>query len=330
LLLQTRSVDDDAPGHDPGHGFSWAEYVDWLVHERGSLAGVAKALGAHRAWQEDVVSIERALRRLRTRGQLDGGQWGERALAMFGLPGAIDARVQWIGAYHSRFTDLPVPVCEDLIRVWDRPPVNTSIAGACWLAAAHATLCLRRNEVAAAAGHIARAPRKRAPAEARIELTLIEAFIVSRKDEAAATVLLEGLTPLMKQTSNENLRARWIDQRAYSLSRANKHVEAVALYSSIPANGPPFARCRRENGLAYAKWKLKKQEAAITHAHEACAAAGDGGHVRLRAMALSVLGKVLGAPDGDEAQRRAQAIATALHDEGLRLRFERHRAPREE
>lgn len=320
-------MDDEAPGHDSGHGLSWGAYVEWLVSEHGSLAAVAKALAAKGAWKEDAGSIERSLRRLRARGQLDGGQSGERAIAAFGLPGAIDARVRWIGAYHSRFTDLPVPICEDLIRVWDRPPVTTSIAGGNWLAAAHATLCLRRNDHRGASDHLARAQRRRGPVEARIELSLIEAFIVSRKDEPRAVHLLEELATLIKQSSDENLRARWLDQRAYFLSRAGRHAEAEAIYASIPEASPPFARCRRENGLAYAKWKLGQQKAALAHAHAACAAAGDGGHVRLRAMALSVLAKVLGSPDGDEAQRRAMAIATVLEDEGLRLRFAVRSAP---
>src|SRR5688500_5887809 len=111
------------PGHDPGQGFSWADYVDWLVETHGTLAAVAERLSALRAYKEDAASIERALRRLRARGQKEGGSWGTRVLAAIGLPGAAEARTRWMGAYHSRFVDLPVPLCLDLVRLWDRPPI---------------------------------------------------------------------------------------------------------------------------------------------------------------------------------------------------------------
>src|SRR5689334_3427728 len=112
-----------APGRDPGQpggpGFSWGEHVAWLVERHGSLSAVAERVAALRGYTDDVASIERALRRLRARGQLGGGAWGERVLAAFGLPDAVDARARWMGAYHSRFTDLPLPVCQDLVRLWD-------------------------------------------------------------------------------------------------------------------------------------------------------------------------------------------------------------------
>ena len=50
------------PGQEPGHGFSWGDYVEWLVESHGSLAAVAERLSALRAYQEDAGSIERALR----------------------------------------------------------------------------------------------------------------------------------------------------------------------------------------------------------------------------------------------------------------------------
>ena len=65
------------PGHEPGQGgdagFSWDDYVAWLVSLHGSLAGAAERLSALRGYKEDVGTIERALRRLRARGQRDGG-----------------------------------------------------------------------------------------------------------------------------------------------------------------------------------------------------------------------------------------------------------------
>src|SRR3954470_9887378 len=106
-----------APGHDPGHappGFSWADYVAWLARGQGSLAAVAERLAALRGYADDAASVERALRRLRSREQKDGGAWGARALAAFGLPEAALARARWMGGYHARFTDLPLPVCQDM------------------------------------------------------------------------------------------------------------------------------------------------------------------------------------------------------------------------
>src|SRR4051812_1873228 len=109
---------EHAPGHEPGHsGFTWADYVDWLVKTAGSLAAAAARICAQHGYKESTESVERALRRLRDRGQEEGGKWGVRALSTFGLPGAAEARTRWMGAYHSRFTDLPVSICEDLIRL---------------------------------------------------------------------------------------------------------------------------------------------------------------------------------------------------------------------
>src|SRR5207245_7063876 len=68
-----------APGQDPGHipvGLTWSDYVEFLVASCGSLAAAAERLSARRGYKEDVATIERALRRLRTRGQASGGTWG--------------------------------------------------------------------------------------------------------------------------------------------------------------------------------------------------------------------------------------------------------------
>src|SRR4029077_2450615 len=95
---------------------------------------------------EDVESITRALRRLRTRGCLPGGKWGERLLRTFGLPASVDARLRFMGSYPSRFVALPVPLCSDLVQLWDRPPTSESRAGRLWLALARSTLALRARD----------------------------------------------------------------------------------------------------------------------------------------------------------------------------------------
>lgn len=328
-----------APGHDPGHasppGFSWGDHLAWLVERHGSLAAVAERLAALRGYADDAASVERALRRLRARGQQDGGTWGARVIAAFGLPEAVDARARWMGAYHSRFTDLPVPLCQDLVRLWDRPPVSEAPTARVWLAVAHASCALRLADRSAAATHLrrARAVRGQAPPEARMELLLAEAFVASREDPALVPSLLTEAEPLlaldMPAHDRACLHARWIDQLAYERNkgrdgRAPDHAGAEALYRTITVgSAPSFARCRRASGLAYARWKQGHRDEGAALAREACRHAGDGGHLRLRAMSLSMLARIVGGPEGAEARRRALAIATELEDEALRLRFER-------
>jgi hypothetical protein len=312
--------------------------VAWLVEEQGSLAAVAERLASHRAYADDTGSVERALRRLRARGQQDGGTWGARALAAFGLPGAVEARSRWMGAYHSRFTDLPVPVCQDLIRLWDRPPVSEAASSRVWLALAHASCALRLADRAGAALHLrrARAEHRHAPPDARAELILAEAFVASRDEVERVPALLAAVEPLlsldMPGEDRACLHARWIDQLAYERNkargdRAPDPAGAEALYRTIAVAGAPsFALCRRANGLAYARWKQGRRDEGAALAREACRHAGDGGHLRLRAMALSMLGRILGGAEGEEVTQRAIAIAAALDDEALRLRFERGHA----
>jgi hypothetical protein len=59
----------------------------------------------------------------------------------------------------------------------------------------------------------------------------------------------------------------------------------------------------------------------VAFARESVLHAGDGGHLRLRAMGLSMLGRILGGDEGEAIKARALAIVTSLDDEGLRLRF---------
>lgn len=317
-----------APGHDPGHGLSWREYVDGLVEAHGSLTAVATRLAKHRAYTDDIGSIERALRRLRARREEAGGVWGERALAAFGLPGAAEARARWMGAYHSRFTDLPVPLCLDLVRLWDRPPVSEAPTAAAWLALAHASCALRAADPEAASTHVRRARAAKGPPEARAETALVEAFIASRRAEHEVPELLDEaerwLERAMPADDRACLRARLVDQRAYPLNRGGDHAAAERLFAALPTEGPPFALYRRASGLAYAAWKGRRDRTlAAALAREAAQHAGDGGHLRLRAMALQTLARILGetSREAKAAKARAAAIAVGLDDEALRLRF---------
>jgi hypothetical protein len=93
-----------APGQIPGQGpddaaepgLSWAELLALLVESYGTLTAVAWRLIEH-ADGDDVASVERALRRLRGRGQREGGVWGQRVLRVFGVPASVEARLRWMG-----------------------------------------------------------------------------------------------------------------------------------------------------------------------------------------------------------------------------------------
>ena len=97
-----------------------ASCVESLVATHGTLTAVAWKLIDH-ADGDDVASVERALRRLRTRGQRDGGRWGQHLIRVFGVPAPIEARLRWLGHYHSPFNDLPVALCLDQLRVVGSP-----------------------------------------------------------------------------------------------------------------------------------------------------------------------------------------------------------------
>lgn len=328
-----------APGHDPGHdlppaGMSWEDYVEHLVATCGSLAAVAEKLASMRGYDDDVNSVERALRRLRTRGQQAGGTWGARALSVFGLPAAADARARWMGAYHSRFNDLPVPLCQDLVRLWDRPPISEAPATRLWLAIAHATCAQRADRADEAKAHLHRAHASiaSAPPEAIAERLLALAFFASHDDRDRVPSLLAEVEPLlakpMPAEDRACLHARWVDQRAFDANKGRTAsgkkdpAAAEAIYRTIPVEGaPPFALFRRANGLAYSRWKQGFTEEAAAFAREAIRHAGDGGHMRARAMALKMLARIVEGEEGAQADARALAIVTTLDDEALRLRF---------
>ena len=99
------------------------------------------------------------------------------------------------------------------------------------------------------------------------------------------------------------------------------HHTAAKLYERIPADGPLFARCRRENGLGWSRFKLGDTEAALEHARTSVSSAGDSGSLRMRATALNLLATVARGDEAEDARRRARAIAKELEDEALRVRF---------
>ncbi len=315
-----------ARGQNPGQP-TWAVYLDALVDEHGSLAAVSERLAATHGWREDVESITRALRRLRARGSLPGGKWGERLLRTFGLPTSVDARLRFMGSYHSRFVDLPVSLCHDLVQLWDRPPTSESRAGRLWLSLARGTLALRARQFAEAREHVTPAPRVAAhePA-AHVEATLGVSYIGSGARPAEAAAVLADVPEHLARLTGADadcLRARYIGQLSHALNHAGDIDRAEALHRELPdlPTTHPFARSRRANGIAYGRHRHHDHAAALHHANLAARHAGDAGHVRLRAMALLMVVRVAEDPrERSDALTRARSIAEALEDATLLAR----------
>ena len=309
-------------------GITWADLLEQLVAEHGTLAQVAWKLVEHADKSKtelDVASVERALRRLRTRGQRDGSAWGQRLTHVFGMPKSVEDRVRWLGLYHSPFNDLPVELCLDHLRLWDRPPMSGSRARL-WVHLGFTTCALRTRQQADAKRHADRAREALAglPALydlARVELALVDAFIASHppSDAEAVDPLLARATELLASEAIGELDrvclvARIVDQRAYQLNRRGEHDAALALYESLsPVDLHPFASYRRDAGLAYGYFKTGRADAR-TLALRAIEHAGDGGYTRLRAMGLLMLARITGDAG---AIVRARAIATRLGDHEL-------------
>lgn len=319
-----------APGHDPGQGLDWGAYVAWLVEQHGTLAAVAEALAAERGHAEEQGSIERALRRLRTRGGRDGGTWGLRVLRRFGMPDDVTARVRWMGQYHTRFSDLPRALCLELLRPWDRPPVSESPARA-WVQLGLAGVALRGREHERAHACLRQAERA-AEGLSRLEWLLARSFAISRDEPDRALALVEDAEALlctlpptaMDADDRACYRARCVDHHGWHANVVRKdHAAARALYEALPEHGPPFARVRRDNGLGWSLLRLGDREGARACAVRAVEAAGDGGSLRLRVMALGLLAATLQGEAAEAARRRAAAIAERLDDEALRVRIER-------
>jgi hypothetical protein len=296
-----------------------------MIATAGTLTAAADKLCAQRGYQDDIGSVERALRRLRRRGTADGGTWGTRAVALFGLPDAVDARIRMLGQYHSRIADLPRTMCEDLLRAWDKPPITDAKAGRAWLAVARATLSLRGADLDRAIAHLdrARSDLRDGPAAARFEALLARSYVASRRNPLAVAAYLAEAEQLIDTIADLSeracLRARWADHAAYELNRAGKHADAEALYRAMQDDPttPPFARARRASGIAYARHAQQHADAA-QFALAAAEHAGDGGHLRARAMALQLHARITG--DAGSHQR-ALAIANHLEDATLLGRF---------
>ncbi len=316
-------------------GISWEDVVAALVAEHGSLTAVAWKL-VERGRSEDVSSLERALRRLRGRGQRDGGLVGRRVLRAFGLPAPLEARARWMGLYHSPFGDLPVALCADQLRLWDRPPVAASRARV-WILLGLAGVALRRRDFDEAQRRLDEAGTLAGPPAARLEQLLATAYLVTRlhRDpqgaEAAARSHLEEARRQLELSRSDLdpvdaacFQARLVDHEAWAANRLQDHARALALCRSLPeADVHPFASYRRDAGLAWGLFMTGRSDEALERARRACEHAGDGGYVRLRVMGLLMLARIEGPPANAGTLARAQAMARRLDDPELQVRVER-------
>lgn len=326
---------DDAADGAP-IGYTWADYLEGLVAAHGTLAAVAWKL-VERGLAEDTASVERALRRLRGRGQRDGGLIGQRILRTFGLPADALARARWMGLYHSPFGDLPVEICVDQLRLWDRPPVSESRARV-WILLGLASAALRRRAFGEARALLERAAAatEGVPA-ARIEHHLALGYLASREDadparaDLAARPHLGAAREALAAAGDELdpldaacFAARLADHEAFAENRRGDHAAALARYRALPAEDVhPFASYRRDAGLAFGLHRTGAQGEALALALRACDHAGDGGYVRLRVMGLLMVARIQGAPASAPTLARAAAIAHRLGDAELLVRVER-------
>ncbi len=330
-----------SPDGTPPVGWGWREYLSALTKMHGTLAAVAWKLIERGDGPDDVASVERALRRLRERGQRDGGVWGQRVLRRFGMPRAIEDRLRWMGLYHSPFNDLPMALCEDQLRLWDQPPVSVSRARV-WLELAAASVALRKRAFDEARAKLEAAEKTLSlpfretekPVDAYIETALVRAYLESRTGTSESVLAslqqaertLDAGGAALSASDRACFQARWVDQHAFYRNRQGDHTGALELYRALPAaDVHPFASYRREAGLAFGCLRSGDLHAARQHALSACEHAGDGGYTRLRVMALIMLARIEGEPGAGPILDRAQAITTRLGDEELQLRLTRLR-----
>jgi len=224
-------------------GYTWGDYIEALVEEHGSLAAVARKM-VERGPAEDPSSVERAIRRLRGRGQQDGGLIGTRLLRIFGVPIAVEERVRWMGLYHSPFGDLPVQLCLDQLRLWDRPPISESKARI-WILLGLASVALRRRAFDDARRMLESAATVLSYPAARIEHAFAMGYLVSRleadlgrAEEAArphlalARETLEAAFAELAPADAACFQARLVDHDAFVANRRGEHERALSLYRS--------------------------------------------------------------------------------------------------
>lgn len=310
-----------------------------LVSLHGGWTALADEL-VRRSREGDVFTVEKGLRRLARRGHQDGGRYGRLVIRHFGVPGAIEAWARWLGQYHGRFTDLPSSLRIEQLRVWDRPPISEGRVGA-WIDVGLASAHHRRGELEECMRRMGRArtTAERHASDAAIEIALFDARLESDEDryEDAWRTLDRVERAIDEHAANELItpadrlcyRARLVGQRAFMLTRplageAPDLQGAHALFLALDEDpAVPFASFRRASGLAYCTWKLGDAEAGARLAELAAEHAGDGGFIRFRVMALSLLSRMVPAERAREIVARTERMARALEDDELVRRTDR-------
>ncbi|MCB9596489.1 MAG: hypothetical protein H6719_27445 [Sandaracinaceae bacterium] len=320
-------------GQDPGHPSpTWAQLVHAWRDRAGGWVPLAEELlrrgGGRSELPDNLETIERGLRRLAARGHASGGQYGRWLERFFGTPPEIEGWLRWLGQYHSRFADLPVSLRRRQLEHWDQPPLNEAAAGV-WLDLGMASVGFRLDDEAVLGARLDRARRKldRASAAARLEHALLRAR-VDDPDGAWLDAAAAGLDdPALGVEDAACYRARHVDATAYRRMREGaSFAEGRALYASIPADTAiPFVDFRRALGLAYCDWKAGDVDAGLRAALAAADHAGDGGYVRLRAMAFNLASRIATGDRAAELADRARVLSERLEDEELRARVERPR-----
>ncbi len=317
----------------PPVGLTWADYIERWVVDCGGWVPLADQL-IHRAGDAvdiamDPQSVERGLRRLARRHHKPGGQYGRWMLRYFGFTSPIEQSVKWTGIYHTRFADLPSGLRLQQLTMWNRPPVAESPL-ACWIEIGIASAHYSRLDLAACEHWLARAERRVAGAgpEAELEVALVRAQLDTELGHRAAAqrshhaiedrLRTAGLPPNFEASYHARLQ----HQRAVHLTRpaagvAPEFERARELYRAISDAPVPFVRFRKFVGLAYCAWKLDERDEATRLAELAVEAAGDGGLMRMRVMALNMLSRVVTGERAAAINDRARRMATALEDEEL-------------
>lgn len=317
---------------------SWGTLVHHWVEVCGGWAPLCDQLQRRAAQAvslpQDPATLEKGLRRLAAREHGDGGQYGRWMLRFFGLPSSMASWAKWLGQYHSRFSDLPVQLRIEQLKLWDQPPLSDS-AQAAWLHLGWASLYHRLKDEDAMARRLALAKGQapRAGGACELELALFIARGASDQgDDLGARRELERALALAQALDDPIEQAIYIarhhDQLAYRLLHPTEGAaqveEARALFLALePRIDAPFVGCRRALGLAYCHWRLKEDTLAQAQAREALEWAADAGLVRMRVIALNLLAHILGEDKGGVTRARARSLAMLLEDEELRLRVDR-------
>jgi hypothetical protein len=299
-------------------GCTWQRYVEHLVDDHGGWTALTRLLieraGPSAGLPDDPGTIERGLRRLRSRGNASGGQYGRWLLRHFGVPRPLEETARWMGQYHGRFADLPLSLCQSQLWLWDRPPIAESPA-ACWIHLGLAAVAMRRDDLAEARLRLSKVRDTTDPA-AQVEVALLDARLEPTEEALTrARVCVDRLPP---GGERDCYHARWADQRAYQAVHTGQDLnQARQLYESIPSGSPaPFARFRRDHGLAYCHWKLGDHGRACQHAMAAVSHAGDAGLLRFRVMALRLLARIE-PREAPELRSRADRMAAELEHADL-------------